>query len=103
MSLTKTLMLEERKMRLTVTGELKPFTRVSGTSTVSEVRAYFPGLIRSFARCSATPTIALAANFSESSPLIDGERRIANRARKSASSGAVTTLESFEIACRLTV
>ena len=36
-------------------------------------------------------------------PLMEDESKMANRARKSSNSGAVTTVESFEIACRLTV
>ena len=56
-------MLETRKIRFTVTAEVKPFTSVSGTSTVSDVSVYFPGLTLNFSRCWATPTTALCANF----------------------------------------
>ena len=42
--------------------------------------------------------MALAAKTSDDGPLIDGERRIASRARKSCNSGALTTEVNFEIA-----
>ena len=103
MSLTITRILDARKIRLIFTGVVNPFTSVKGTFPVSDVSAYLPGLTRNLFCCWITPSIALAAKISADGPFIDDESKIANRARKSSNSGAVTTVESLEIACRLTV